>query len=347
MRVASVASAAVPRNVLLTTPVPDQKTAWTKARMDVMLQLRDQQYEVLQLPAGTGAGEWFMLYNEVKRLLCGRGHILIEYPFEQRKRAFFLWMLRTLQGVKLYALIHDLNSLRYGDSAQERELRILRLFDGLISHNATMTRWLRQGGITSHVVDLGLFDYRSRPGAAWHESGMDAMVKILCAGNLSPPKAGYIYDPRMAELPNVQLSLYGAFFEPERAPALAARYKGVFNPDAPVLDGPHHFGLVWDGDGVDSCEGNYAQYMRFNNPHKLSLYVSMGLPVIVWNQAASAEAVRNWGIGVAVNELRELGDIPAQVSSDAYREMVANVLPLRDAVTRGDFLRLALNRLVS
>lgn len=341
-----VASAAVPRNVLLTTPVPDQKTAWTKARMDVMQQLRGEQYEVLQLPAGTSAREWLKLHHDLKRVLRGQGHILIEYPFEQRRRAYVLWLLSGVHRVKLYAFIHDLNSLRYGDSAPERELRILRLFDGLVSHNATMTRWLRQGGITSRVADLDLFDYLSRPGAAWHESGMGTTLKILCAGNLSPPKAGYIYDPRMAELPNVQLSLYGAFFEPERAPALAARYKGVFDPDEPVLEGPHHFGLVWDGDGMDGCEGNYAQYMRFNNPHKLSLYVSMGLPVIVWKHAATAEAVRRWGIGVTVNELRELGDIPAQVGSEAYREMAANVMPLRDAVSRGEFLRLALRRLV-
>jgi hypothetical protein len=336
---------AAPRNVLLTTPVPNQKTAWTKARMDVMQQLRSEGYELLDLPTSASPGEWLRLFRRMREVLNGAGHILIEYPFEQRKRAYIVALMSLLNGVKMYALIHDLNSLRYADAQPSRELHILKLFDGVVSHNPAMTRWLRKRGFHGRVVDLDLFDYRSKPGPAWHESGMGPILKVLSAGNMSVTKAAYIYDPRLAQLPNVHMSLYGAFFEPERAPALAANYKGAFDPDAPVLDGPHHFGLVWDGEGVDTCSGAYGEYMRYNNPHKLSLYVSMGLPVIVWKHAAIAEAVKRWGIGVVVEDLRELSQLPSRISSDDYRQMVANVLPLRDAVSRGTFLRLALRRL--
>ncbi len=335
----------LPGNVLLTTPVPNQKTAWTKARMDVMQQLRTENYEVLELPTGTSAGEWLALRRNLQNILGSEGHILIEYPFEQRKRAYLLRILSWLQGVKCYALIHDLNSLRYGVSQQSRELRILKLFDGLISHNSTMTRWLRKGGITRPVVDLDLFDYRNSCGQMWHEREMTTPLKVLVAGNMSLEKAGYIYDGRLAELPNVDISLFGAFFDPARAPALAPRYRGVFDPDAPKLDQLYHFALVWDGEGVDTCSGNYAEYMRYNNPHKLSLYVALGLPVIVWKHAAIAEVVQRWGIGIAVEDLRELADLPSRLSTQAYREMVANVRPLCDAVGRGTFLRLALRRL--
>ena len=83
---------------------------------------------------------------------------------------------------------------------------------------------------------------------------------------------------------------------------------GAFDPDTPFLNGRYHFGLIWDGTGVDSCEGLYGHYMRFNSPHKLSLYVALGLPVIVWREAAIADFVLKQGIGVTVGNLLELDD---------------------------------------
>lgn len=41
------------------------------------------------------------------------------------------------------------------------------------------------------------------------------------------------------------------------------------------------FGLVWDGNSMDTCTGNYGSYLRINDPHKVSLYLSSGLPIIV------------------------------------------------------------------
>ena len=59
--------------------------------------------------------------------------------------------------------------------------------------------------------------------------------------------------------------------------------------------------------------------MRFNNPHKLSLYVALGLPVIVWREAAIAEFVLKQGIGITVSDLLELNDISTKVSTEGYR----------------------------
>jgi hypothetical protein len=333
-------------NVLVTTAVPDQKTAWTKARMDVLQILRNAGYATVQLPTRASTREWLSLLSTLKNSVDREGHILIEYPFDQRKRVYVLYLFRLLKRVKLYGLIHDLDSIRFDDSPREREVAILKLFDGLISHNPTMTRWLSEGGISAKVVDLNLFDYCTRADRTWHESEMSSPLKVLSAGNLSWDKARYIYDPALAGLRNVELSLYGAFFEPGRMPPSNIRYKGVFDPDMPLLDDSYHFGLVWDGTGVSSCEGRYGRYMRFNNPHKLSLYVSLGLPVIVWKEAAIAEFVLQQDIGVTVADLRELGDVAGRVSTPAYRSMAANVLALSSKVKRGDFLNQALGQLV-
>jgi hypothetical protein len=337
----------VERKVLLTTPVPTQKTAWTKARMDVLQLLRDDGYAVLEVPGRTRPGEWLALMRQLRQELGDGGHVLIEYPLDQRKRLYPLATMAKLAGARFYALIHDLDSLRFPDSPKEREIAILRLFDGIVSHNPTMTQWLREGGIRSRIVDLNLFDYRCAiAGGPWHEENITAPLKVACCGNMSWDKARYIYDPRLSALQGVELDLYGAFFEPERMPSRRLQYHGVFDPDTPALQGRYHFGLVWDGTGVDQCEGSYGNYMRYNNPHKLSLYVALGLPVVVWREAAIAEFVQRCGIGTTVRDLRELGTLALRTGNDEYRAMVRNIKSLSHAVRRGDFLHDALIRLL-
>ena len=340
-------TSAAERKVLLTTPVPTQKTAWTKARMDVLHLLRDAGYTVLEVPAQTRPGDWLALMRQLRQELGGGGHILIEYPFQQRKRLYALATMAKLAGARFHVLLHDLDSLRFADSPKEREIAVLRLFDGIISHNPAMTEWLRDGGIRARIADLNLFDYRcGSSGGPWHEENVAAPLRVACCGNLSWDKARYIYDPRLSALQGVELDLYGAFFEPGRMPSERLRYQGVFDPDTPALKERYHFGLVWDGTGVDQCEGSYGNYMRYNNPHKLSLYVALGLPVVVWRESAIAQFVQRCGIGTTVRDLRELGTLAQRVGNDEYRSMVRNIRPLSQAVRRGEFLHDALIRLL-
>jgi hypothetical protein len=334
------------RRVLLTTPVPQQRTAWTKARQDVQALLRGWGYEVLEVPHGLHPRPWLQLLRKLRQDSPGSGHLLIEYPFPQRRRAYLLALVSRLAGLRLYALLHDLDSLRFSDSPPARELAVLDLFDGLITHNRQMSQWLRDGFIRAPLAELNLFDYLAPPPPApVCAQALERPLRVACCGNLSWDKAGYVYDPQLAALPDVHIDLYGAFFEAERMPDGNARFRGVFDPDRPALEGRYHFGLVWDGSGVDRCSGNYGHYMRFNNPHKLSLYVALGLPVIVWQQAAVADFVQRCGIGVTVRDLREIGTLGQRVSDAEWRQMARNVAPLGEAVRSGQFLRDALVRL--
>lgn len=329
------------RQVLLTTMVPQQRTGWTKARKDVLQLLGQAGYSAMQLPMAQW-GDWARMAGALKP----RSDILVEYPFEQRKRAYALALLSRLRRSKVYALIHDLDTIRF-DTPLPRELAILKLFDGLISHNPRMTAWLREAGIKSPVVELKLFDYHcAGPARTWSESAISAPLKVVFAGNLSFVKSGFIYDARLAGLSDVQLSLYGDFFERGGTRSRTVIHKGVFDPDAPQLDGNYHFGLVWDGTSVATCDGRYGHYMRFNNPHKLSLYIALGLPVIVWSESATAPFVRDQDIGLAVADLRELQRIPSTLASGDYRRMAQNAAALGRKVRQGDFLREAIGRLV-
>ena len=225
----------------------------------------------------------------------------------------------------------------------------VRLFAAALLCGLAATAVAQDANITQPIADLQLFDYLvSAPPAQspWHEADLSGpALKVVCAGNLSRDKAGYIYDPRLGELQGVELSLFGAFFEPERMPASPVRYKGVFSPDTPALDGRYHFGLVWDGDSAQRVQGHYGHYMRYNNPHKVSLYAALGLPVVVWEEAAVARFVLDQGVGVTVADLRELADIPRRISASDYARMAAQMQRLRSEVTQGRFLRQALQAL--
>jgi hypothetical protein len=122
-------------------------------------------------------------------------------------------------------------------------------------------------------------------------------------------------------------------------------YKGIFNPDAPDLPEKYHFGLIWEGESIETCTGQYGQYIRFNNPHKFSLYLSLGLPVIVWKEAAIASFVIENKIGFTIGSFDELEKISETVSDEIYREYLANIHDLSDKVRKGFFLGKAINQL--
>ncbi|MDB5947546.1 MAG: beta,6-galactofuranosyltransferase [Ramlibacter sp.] len=332
--------------VLLTTLVPNQKTAWTKARVDVSHIMERGGYTSMYLPEAKSPGRLLMFALSLKKRISERGHIVIEYPFDHRKRAYLLYLFSRLTKIKIYALIHDLNSLRFSNP-QDKELAILNLFDGVISHNPSMTTWLAEKGFSRKLVDLGVFDYCNDQTATYHEQRMSNPVKVVYAGNLSYTKATYIYDREFNSLKNVEISAYGQFFEQQRLESSAIAYKGVFDPDRPVLDGKYHFGLVWEGTSMETCNGEYGRYLRFNNPHKLSLYIALGLPVIIWEHAAAARFVREQNIGITIGTLRDLQEVHSRVSDADYETMARNAERLSLKVKRGDYLNRALARLVN
>ena len=76
--------------------------------------------------------------------------------------------------------------------------------------------------------------------------------------------------------------------------------KGVESPDRlpNVLEGD--FGLVWDGESLEEGQEAAGRYLRYNCPHKFSLYMAAGMPVIVGKQSAMAEITERETLGITV-----------------------------------------------
>ncbi|MEE1187860.1 MAG: hypothetical protein UHM52_02605, partial [Acutalibacteraceae bacterium] len=115
-------------------------------------------------------------------------------------------------------------------------------------------------------------------------------------------------------------------------------------PDELVGELRGDFGLVWDGTSIETCSGNFGNYLRLNDPHKLSLYLTAGIPVVVWEEAAVAVFVRKEHVGVAVASLTELKDKLAALTANDYEEMRQNALRISRLTRSGHYLTTAISR---
>lgn len=120
-------------------------------------------------------------------------------------------------------------------------------------------------------------------------------------------------------------------------------YNGSFDPDELIEHINGTYGLVWDGNSGYDCTGNYGCYLRYNNPHKASLYIAAGLPIVVWSKSALAELVKEKGLGVCIDSLRELSALPCP-SSDLYITMKENVDMLGKQIREGEMLSAAIEK---
>ena len=105
------------------------------------------------------------------------------------------------------------------------------------------------------------------------------------------------------------------------------------------------YGLVWDGDSLRSGSGALGEYTRINNPHKLSLYLAAGIPVIVWREAAVAEVVQKYGVGITLERIDHLEEVLANISEQNYSEMKQNTEKIREKLIKGKYLECILKQL--
>lgn len=95
---------------------------------------------------------------------------------------------------------------------------------------------------------------------------------------------------------------------------------------------------MWDGECIDGCTGNTGDYLRYNNPHKLSLYLVSGLPVVIWREAAEAQFVKDNNVGIVVNSIDDFSNAFDELSEQQYYEMVENARKISGKLRNGEYL---------
>ena len=124
------------------------------------------------------------------------------------------------------------------------------------------------------------------------------------------------------------------------------KINGFMSPEEFIAGVEGEYGLVWDGDSLESCTGAFGEYLRLNSPHKASFYLRAGLPLVVWSHSALAPIVESEGIGLAIDNIGQLNSLLPSVSPDHYRELCENVGRVSHRLATGQYFREALSEAI-
>ena len=239
--------------------------------------------------------------------------VFLQWPYTHR---FIKLLHRVLKKKcnKLYILIHDINSLRGGQTAIEQDF--MRIAYRIIVHSNEMKNFVKQYGIPDNSFKiLTCFDYLTNDEI---KRPIRKTKEVVFVGQLD--KSAFLDKVSQANI-GIHINLYGRY---EKDMGDDVTYKCKFRADnVSVLEGS--WGLVWNGDTIDECTGAMGEYLRWNAPHKLSLFIVAHLPIIIWDKAAKAQYVRDKGIGICVASLKDIASRIDSISDAEYRQMVENI----------------------
>lgn len=264
--------------------------------------------------------------------------VIFQFPLYAKIHILLLQLLR-LKGAKIICFILDIEGLREGSaSILEKEKKALRRFSTFIVHNERMLHWIQSLVPKAIIAQLQFFDYLTIPVRPSQRKN----THIVFAGNLQKSRFIQDLEKLSGPCPELTFSIYGPGYPAQSTFPKNVNYKGVFAPYEVVNHLQGSFGLVWDGTSIESCTGNYGDYLAYNSPHKLSLYIMAGIPLIVPKMSASAQLIEQYGIGCTIGQLSDIGEVIRNISDSAYQKMVDNTRPLAVQLSHGHFLKRAL-----
>lgn len=339
--------------IVVETYKDKQNNAGTKAPADCISIAKNNGYNVINIEKTSGNTllskikrqlHFFNNWKHIYKTLKKHDILLFQYPFvnENLGRKHYFKKMKNKNIIKIM-IIHDLDILRYYKTNSKDNKKLLFYIhntDFIIAHNERMKNYLISLGKSPSSIDvLKVFDYLCDENINTNIS-QASKNDIIIAGNLDPIKVNYIKE--LDKLTNIKFNLYGINYQNS---IKNSEYFGSFSPnDLPnIITGG--FGLVWDGLTINSCIGPFGNYLYYNNPHKASLYLASGIPVIIWNKAAMADFIIKNKLGLAVDNLNDLPNILSQLSNSEYNLLRQNVTNFAPKIRSGYFLTNSLNRI--
>lgn len=284
----------------------------------------------------TKAGGVFRILTWLKR----EDVLFLQYPMKKFYKIacrFAHW-----KGAKVVTVIHDLGAFRRHKLTPEQENRRLSQTDFIIVHNEKMKEHLLDNGCRSRLTCLGIFDYLSETVPQVYPAPHQPWI-VVYAGGLGKWRNGFLYQVD-SYIHDWTLAIYGKGFEKEYAAGWKhIVYHGFLDSEHFVAQVEADFGLVWDGDSIDGCSGDWGEYLRVNNPHKTSFYLRSGLPVIVWSQSAMAPFIQEHKVGICVESLADIDKVLNELTTEQYQIMKENALKMGQLLGDGYFIKRALD----
>lgn len=283
--------------------------------------------------------DWIKVYMKLER----KSVVIVQYPLESPKKIvnFYLNKVKLIKNIQFIAIIHDLESLRFSRKSDRFEIKFLNTYSYIVCHNEKMKEYLIENGLNKEkIICLEIFDYlfndNNKLLSRYNNN------EVVIAGNLSEEKSPYVYLLNSVST-EIKFNLFGPNFKIYDSKKI--EYMGQYPPEKLPYILKGSYGLVWDGNSINTCNGVTGNYLKYNNPHKLSLYIVSRLPIIVWKKSAIASFVEREGIGFSINDLNEIGDIIKSISNNDYDKMINNLDRLSKRLNDGYYLKAAIEKI--
>lgn len=269
--------------------------------------------------------DFFSLVKELRKT-DHKCKILLQYPCFNEK--IFQFARFFFPKRRYIIVIHDLNSIRVNGQISKAEVFSLSIFNEIIVHSLEMKDCISvhlPKNIRYHV--LHCFPYLTDSLC----KTSDNHDEVCFAGNLDK---SYFLKEFISKVEQIKLKLYGKM-EHILPQNINVEYCGMFNPDdISSLSGS--WGLVWDGNSTETCSGTWGEYLKIIAPHKFSLYIAAGIPVIVWSESAMARIVRQYKLGITVSSL---SNIEMEIKRSNQTEYVVNIQKFKELFITGKKLK--------
>ncbi len=305
-----------------------------KPKYDVEVTLCREGYNIINIPWYHDAPKLKrairFLYDSLRAIITvyinKPQEVMIQYSSLKATRL----LLKLLKFQNITLLIHDIDSLRFNKTISEEEIKILNMAKKLLVHTQNMQGYLENVGVKSPMEILWLFDYYAK--GEMKQNMPSENYEITFAGNLKKSeflkRIGNILSPYI-------IHLYGLPIEYEWPDKIL--YEGKFEPDE-INDIKGDWGLVWDGNSIEKCNGELGEYLRYNSSHKASLYLACGKPIIVWDESGLAEFVRENKIGITIKSLQDIPYKMKSISKHEYLCYTENVKIIQSKIRNGKML---------
>lgn len=325
-------------NAILILADGQQYNASNKARTDVETILKGKGFEIREVPyrdykfAPLRAIYKLLSYLKAIKKIEKNDIVWFQYPIFTSFTSFKIIAKKLKKkGCKICFIVHDIESLRFGKDMVD-DLNFLNLGDFAIMHTDNMIRVLKDNGAKIDMKPMYLFPYISTDSYVDTQKCVELRNTIAFAGNLL--KSDFLKPLVKAQFENIFFRLYGFKCELDLNITKRAEYMGKFSPDNTSFI-EAGWGLVWDGQSLDTCDGLMGEYQQYNSPHKLSLYVSAGIPVIVCQKSAFAPLVKKENIGIVVSSIYDIDKQIGELSESEYATKLANVRKVSEKLRQG------------
>lgn len=258
--------------------------------------------------------------------------VVFQYPDQRGLSSIYRRAKKC--GNKTIIIVHDLDEIRTG--VKDELSYILETSEMIILHTPKMEEWVKNRySIKGYVIILNMFDYiLPLDKKICHcLSRINSRKKIAFCGNLT--KARFIERLKLPD--NIELILYGPNCTEKMLHQKGVAYRGSVLPEElPYLIKDCDYGLVWDGEDINECSGLRGQYLKYNAPYKLSLYLSAGLPVIIWEEMGVKDYLDKLGVALSCKSLTDLGKCIGAINDEEYYNLRMSAGKIKNYIIEGN-----------